>query len=160
MIVREGDTSVVAVLDRFFAAIEAGDIDTVEQIYDPDVKVWLNVTAQTIDRKESLAVLRYFTQRLVGMRYEILERRTWEGGAVQRHVVRGQVGGRPLTIQACIVFHLADGRITHVFEYVDAKETADAFGISDERLYGHTDTSGGAPDSEEGNVEFPVGPLS
>jgi len=41
-----------------------------------------------------------------------------------------------LTIQACIVFHLADGRITHVYEYLDAKETADAFGISDERLYG------------------------
>jgi len=143
MIAHAGNASAVAVLDRFFAAIEAGDIDAVEQIYDPDVAVWLNVTSQTIDREQSLGVLRYFTERLVGMRYEILERRTWDGGAVQRHVVRGQVGDRALTIQACIVFHLADGRITHVYEYLDAKETAIAFGISDERLYGPSRGSGG-----------------
>ena len=125
-----------AVLDRFFAAIEAGDIDAVADIYDPDVEVWLNVTAQAISREESLGVLRYFTNRLAGMRYDILERRTWEDGAMQRHVVQGTVGDRPLTIQACIVFHMAGGRITRVYEYLDAKETAEAFGISDERLYG------------------------
>jgi len=125
-----------AVLDRFFGAIEAGDIEAVADIYDPDVEVWLNVTAQAISREESLGVLRYFRHGLADMRYEILERRTWENGAVQRHVVHGRVGDRPLTIQACIVFHMARGRITRVYEYLDAKETAEAFGISDERLYG------------------------
>jgi uncharacterized protein len=128
--------SVDAVLDRFFTAIEAGEIDAVEEIYDPDVEVWLNVTAQAINRKQSLGVLRYFTKRLVGMRYEILERKTWDCGAMQRHVVRGRVGDQALTIQACVVFHLAGGRITHLYEYLDAKETAEVFGISDERLYG------------------------
>ncbi|MGA2521027.1 MAG: nuclear transport factor 2 family protein [Acidimicrobiales bacterium] len=132
----DGGASIDAVLDRFFAALEAGDIETVGGIYDPDVQVWLNVTAQAINRDESLGVLRYFTHGLVGMRYEILERRTWDGGAVQRHVVHGKRGDRELAIQACIVFHLTDGHITHVYEYLDAKETAEAFGISDERLYG------------------------
>jgi ketosteroid isomerase-like protein len=136
MSAKAGTPSVDAVLDRFFAAVEAGDIDAVEEIYDPDVQVWLNVTSQAIDRKQSLGVLRYFTERLVGMRYEILERRTWDGGAMQRHVVHGHVKEQALTIQACIVFHLADGHITHVYEYVDARETAHAFGISDESLYG------------------------
>ena len=131
-----GDPSVDAVLDRFFAAIESADLDTVAAVYHPDVAVWLNVTGQSVDRHQSLGVLRYFTQRLTGMRYEILERRTWDGGAVQRHVVHGKVGDRPLAIQACIVFHVAGGHITHVYEYLDAKETAAVLGISDETLYG------------------------
>jgi len=131
----DDDGSIDATLDRFFAAIEAGDIDAVGEIYDPDVEVWLNVTARSVNREQSLAILRYFAEGLEGMHYEILERRTWDGGAVQRHVVHGRVGGRPLSIQACIVFHLAGGRITRIYEYVDAKETAEAFGISDERLY-------------------------
>lgn len=134
------DLSVDAVLDRFFTAVAAGDLETAGSIYHPDVEVWLNVTAQAVDRDESLGILRFFTSRLEGMRYEILERRTWEGGAVQRHVVHGRIGGTDLAIQACIVFHLVAGRITHLYEYVDAKATAEAFGISDERLYGTAPT--------------------
>jgi len=143
MIADGGPPSADLVLDRFFAAIEAGDIEAVEDIYHPDVQVWLNVTSQAVDRRQSLGILRYFRERLTGMRYEILERKTWDGGAVQRHVVHGHVGDKALMIQACIVFHLADERITHVYEYLDAKETAEAFGISDERLYGSSDGTGG-----------------
>jgi ketosteroid isomerase-like protein len=129
-----GSASVDAVLDRFFAAIAAADIGAVEDLYDPDVEVWLNVTDQTINRKQSLGVLRWFTDRLVGMRYEIIERRTWDGGAVQRHVVHGHVGDQALAIPACIVFHLAQGRIARLYEYLDGKDTMAVFGISEEQV--------------------------
>jgi ketosteroid isomerase-like protein len=129
-----GPASVDAVLDRFFTAIAAADIKAVEDLYHPDVEVWLNVTDQTINRTQSLGVLRWFTDRLVGMRYEIIERRTWDGGAVQRHVVHGQVGDQALTVPACIVFHLAQGRIIRLYEYLDGKDTMAVFGISEEQV--------------------------
>jgi limonene-1,2-epoxide hydrolase len=134
MSVDRGPASVDAVLDRFFAAIAAADIKAVEDLYDPDVEVWLNVTDQTINRTQSLGVLRWFTDRLVGMRYEIIERRTWDGGAVQRHVVHGQVGDQALAIPVCIVFHVAHGRITRLYEYLDGKDTMAVFGISEEQV--------------------------
>jgi limonene-1,2-epoxide hydrolase len=130
-----GSASVDVVLDRFFAAIAAADMQAVEDLYHPDVKVWLNVTDQTINRTQSLGVLRWFTDRLVGMRYEIVERRTWDGGAVQRHVVHGHVGGQALAVPACIVFHVAHGRIVGLYEYLDGKDTMAVVGITEEQVH-------------------------
>ena len=75
-------------LDRFFDAIEHVDLAAIEQIYAPGVEVWHNVTMAAIDRRQSIDLLRFFTNRVRGMRYEILERQVWDGGAVQRHIVR------------------------------------------------------------------------
>lgn len=36
--------------DRFFSAIEAGDMDTVRDVYHPDVVIWHNTDG--VDQKE------------------------------------------------------------------------------------------------------------
>ena len=79
-------------LDPFFAAIERGDIDAVAPMYADDVAVWHNVSGRALDKARSLDLLRYWTEHVQDVRYEVLERHPFEGGIVQRHIVRGGCG--------------------------------------------------------------------
>lgn len=117
-----------ALLDEFFAAIEGGDIEAVSPLYAEDVEVWHNVTGRAIDKAASLDLLRFWTSKVSAMRYEVVERSCYEGGAVQRHVIHGQAGGEPLEASICIVFHVDDGLITRIFEYLDPAAVASVFG--------------------------------
>jgi ketosteroid isomerase-like protein len=121
---RESERAQDAVLDRLFAAIAARDIDTVAELYARDVEVWHNTSRRTRDREGGLAVLRAFVERAESVSYEILERRHWDGGAVQRHVLHIRVAGEEHAIDACIVFAFARGEITRVFEYLDGRALA------------------------------------
>ena len=114
-------------LDRFFAAIVAGDLDTVADCYAEDVEVWHNVTRTALDKAGSVGLLRYWTSEVADRSYEIKERSTFDGGAVQRHVVHGDAHGTALDAEVCIVFHVTDGRITKIFEYLDPAAVAAVF---------------------------------
>ena len=50
--------------DRFFAAVEAGDIDTVRDCYDPAVAIWHNTDDLEQTRDENLATLAGMALRL------------------------------------------------------------------------------------------------
>ena len=115
-------------LDAFFAAIERGDIDTVAEFYDDDVTVWHNVTGNALDKSGSLALLRYWCRSVDSIRYEILERHAFDGGAIQRHVVHGDANGAPIAAQVAIVFHVTGGRITAIYEYLDPAQVKAVFG--------------------------------
>jgi ketosteroid isomerase-like protein len=117
----EQDALQDALLDRLFAAITERDVETVAALYADDVEVWHNSSGRTRDRERGLAVLEAFLERTEGVCYEVLERRHWGGGAVQRHVLQMRIAGSEHAIDACIVFAFADGRIARVFEYVDAR---------------------------------------
>jgi limonene-1,2-epoxide hydrolase len=120
-------SEVDAILDRFFDAIERVDMAAVEEIYAPEVEVWHNVTMAAIDRRRSIGLLKFFTDRVKGMRYEILERQVWDGGAVQRHIVHGHLGDDPFRLHACIVFHVENGHVVRLFEYLDAAGASAVF---------------------------------
>ena len=114
-------------LDPFFAAIERGDIEAVAPMYADDVAVWHNVTNHALDKAQSLDLLRYWTEHVHDVRYEVLERHPFDGGVVQRHIVRGDASGTPVEANVCIVFHVADRRITAIFEYLDAAAVSAVF---------------------------------
>ena len=115
-------------LDDFFAAIERGDLDAVAEAYADDVEVWHNVTGVALDKPASVDLLRYWCDRVDGRSYEVLERSEYDGGVVQRHVVRGTVDGEPLAADVCIVFHLDGRSITRIYEYLDPASVASVFG--------------------------------
>ena len=117
-----------ALLDEFFAAIQAGDIDAVAPLYSDDVEVWHNVTGKALDKAASLDLLRFWCSQVTSLRYEILERRVYDGGAVQRHVVHGNAAGATLAASIGIVFHIDGHRITRIFEYLDPASVAAVFG--------------------------------
>ena len=118
---------VTALLDALFAAIPRGDIDAVEQLYADDIEVWHNVTGTSMDKAANLKLLAFWSRTVTGMRYEVLERHTYDGGAMQRHVVHGEANGSVIRAEVCIVFHVADGRITRIYEYLDPAAVAAVF---------------------------------
>jgi limonene-1,2-epoxide hydrolase len=111
-------------LDRLFAGISEANVDAVAELYADDVEVWNNSSRRIFKREASLALLRDFLTRVTQVRYEILERRHWENGAMQRHVLHVQVNARDHAIDVCTTFAFADGRIRSVFEYVDGRALA------------------------------------
>lgn len=113
------------VAERFFAAIEAGDIDAVQGIYAPDAVVWHNNDGVEQTVEENLRVLRWVVRNVADRRYEEVRRHRTDGGFVQQHVLRGRApNGAALEMPACIVCAVEGGRITRLDEYLDSAHAA------------------------------------
>lgn len=118
-----------SVASSLFAAIERGDLDTVRGLYSPDVEVWHNVTGRSQTREENLKLLKYFTGRVSGIRYEVLGRNFFPGGFVQRHVLHGRLAsGDLVAAPVCIVIYVSGGRIERLYEYLDPASVRGVFG--------------------------------
>ena len=117
-------------LDEFFDGIQRGDLEVVDRIYADDVEVWHNVTGSSLDKAASIDLLRFWSSKVANMRYEVLERHTYEDGATQRHIVHGDADGATLRADVCIVFHVSGGHITRIYEYLDPAAVAAVFARS------------------------------
>ncbi|MGV0718035.1 nuclear transport factor 2 family protein [Mycolicibacterium sp. XJ662] len=118
------DPDVVAdVADRLFAAIEKGDIAAVGQMWSDDVVVW-KVADRDRDKDRALRVITWFMDTTTDRRYEILERKLFDGGFVQQHILHanGHNGGL-IAMRVCIVIKVGtDGLIRRIDEYFDPAE--------------------------------------
>lgn len=120
-------TDDLALLDRLFAAIETGDTATVAELYADDIVVWNNVADEDTTKADNLKLLGWFHRKVDGLRYEIVERIPFDGGVVQRHLTHGRANGEDFAFPCCIVFRIADGKITSLHEYLDSAGVAPAF---------------------------------
>lgn len=109
------------VADRLFGAIERGEYDTVADMWADDVTVWHTGDSQDNDRTRALKVIRWFMNATSTRSYEILDRRFFDGGFVQQHVLRAsQSDATSIEMRVCIVIKVdVEGRITRVDEYFD-----------------------------------------
>lgn len=112
-----------AVADRLFHAIEKGDIATVERLWSDDVVVW-KVADRDRDKDRALRIITWFMDTTTDRRYEILERRLFDGGFVQQHVLHADGrNGKSIAMRVCIVIKVnADGLIDRIDEYFDPAE--------------------------------------
>jgi len=118
---RSGDDEKLAVAERLFAAITAGDIDGLRDVYSPDAVIWHNHDGLRQTVEENLTVLRWVTRNVGGLRYDDVRRQATTDGFVQQHVLRGTTAsGRPIEIPACIVCTVSGRRITRLDEYLDS----------------------------------------
>lgn len=109
------------VAERLFAAIEAGDLDAVRDLYAPDAVVWHNTDGVEQTRDENVATLHWMTTRLPGARYTGVRRWITDDGFVQQHVLAvTNRAGEAVTVPACIVARVSGGVITRLDEYVDS----------------------------------------
>ena len=122
-----------AVVGRFFAAIEAADVETLQGLYHPAARVWHNNDDLEQDVAANLRVLRWVTRNVRELRYDEIRRTlTADGRVLQQHVLRG-VGpsGAEVAIPAAIIFTVdADGLVTRIEEYLDSGATAALTGTS------------------------------
>ncbi|MDR2988418.1 MAG: nuclear transport factor 2 family protein [Nocardiopsaceae bacterium] len=106
---------------RFFAAIEAGDIDTVRAIYAPDALIWHNddLIDQPVD--DNLKVLAGLHKAVSGLHYEIIRRAPAADGVIQQHVLRGTLpNGQEVALHAAMYLQVKNGHVTRVEEYLDS----------------------------------------
>ena len=115
----------VKLADTFFAAVEAGDLETVTSLYHPDIRIWHSRDEADTDREQSVELLSLFFERVSDRSYEILRRHTFDGGFVQEHVTHGRMqDGSVLRLPVCLICHIDDeGRITRIAEYFDATKS-------------------------------------
>src|SRR5271165_2895234 len=111
----------VGFVKAFFDAIEAGDIEAVRASYAPGAVIWHNTDERETTREENLAVLAGFVKHTRSRRYENRRVQQFPGGFVQQHdlkIVRPD--GVELSLPACIVCKVEDGRIVRLDEYLDS----------------------------------------
>lgn len=110
------------VAERFFRAVEAGDVEAIRAIYAPDARIWHNNDRldQTVD--ENLRVLSWVAKNLTNRRYRIQRRVAIPGGFMQQHVLEAETAGGPFSMPACIVCEVQNGRITRLEEYLDSAQ--------------------------------------
>lgn len=114
-------STVADVAERLFAAIERGDAAAVEALWDDDVLVWKSAEPEDQVKKRALRVIVWFMEATTERRYEILDRRFFDGGFVQQHVLHatGRNGGL-IAMRVCIVIKVgANGLISRIDEYFD-----------------------------------------
>lgn len=111
--------------DRLFAAIMAGDVDTVRGIYADDVEVWHNFDMAIQTREQNLRVLGWMSKTARDLRYTEIDRVIVADGFVQQHVLKAIApDGTELTIPAMLRIRCADGKITRLDEYLDPAQAA------------------------------------
>lgn len=110
---------------RFFAALEAGDIATLREIYAPDAVIWHNDDLVEQPVAENLRVLQGLHRTVSGLRYDILRRVPAPDGVLQQHVLRGTLpDGTEVALHAAMYLRVRDGHITRIEEYLDSGQRA------------------------------------
>ncbi|WP_296598307.1 nuclear transport factor 2 family protein [Phenylobacterium sp.] len=109
-----------ALADRFFGAIEAGDIATVADCYHADAVIWHNDDGLETTPAQNLEVLKAYVANVP--RREYANRRFFAiaGGFVQQHDTTLHLAdGRVRVLPVCIVFQVDGGKIRRLDEYLD-----------------------------------------
>lgn len=122
------DNSLVStdIADRLFSAIERGDGDALAALWSDDIVVWRLGGGRERDKPRALKVIQWFVDATASRRYEVLDRRVFEGGFLQQHIVHAVAeDGSPLAFRACLVVRVGpDGLITRIDEYLDPADLA------------------------------------
>lgn len=120
------EADVRAFAQRFFDAIEAGDVEAVAACYADDVGVWHNYDGLTQTKDENLATLRGLVKSIGDRSYEDRRLDVFEGGFVQQHVLRGtRRDGQRVSLPAALIARLRGGKIARIEEYIDSAHVAE-----------------------------------
>jgi ketosteroid isomerase-like protein len=120
-----GSTISEELIIRFFAALEAGDIDTLREIYAPDAVVWHNDDLVEQPVEENLKVLQGLHRAVSGLRYDIVRRVPAPDGVLQQHILRGCLrNGTEVELHAAMYLQVQGGHITRIEEYLDSAKRA------------------------------------
>jgi ketosteroid isomerase-like protein len=115
----------LAVAEKFFRAVESGDIEAVRAIYAADARIWHNFDRREQTVEENLRVLRSLARVLPGRRYSVHRRVAIPGGFMQQHVLEGETAAGPFAMPACVICEVKDGRIARLEEYLDSGQVAE-----------------------------------
>ncbi len=108
---------------HFVGAIETGDIDAVRACYADGAQIWHNFDDidQSVD--ENMKVLEWMKRQATSRKYEIIRLEEIAGGYLQQHVLRlVNRAGEELSMPACLIVTVENGKIRRLEEYLDPKQ--------------------------------------
>ncbi|WP_336965219.1 nuclear transport factor 2 family protein [Sphingobium aquiterrae] len=113
--------SIESIADAFFAAIENGDVDTLNRLYDDEAGIWHNFDGITQNKKDGVQTLAQFAAAAES-KYVIEERFVIGDRVIQRHNihVRMKASGATNVIPVSIFLTIRDGKVTEIYEYLDS----------------------------------------
>src|SRR3546814_1152495 len=79
-----------AMATRFFDAIEAGDIETMQSSFAPDAAIWHNTDEKIVTPAQTAQTLTGMVARIKDREYADRRLITFPGGFVQQHVLKGK----------------------------------------------------------------------
>ncbi len=104
--------------DRLFAAITAGDIDALRDLYAPDATVWHNFTTQEQTKEETLQIVSYIASHWSGFRFEGGRRWPIDDGFIQQHTIRVTgPDGTDYEAPSIILVRMRGGKVARIEEY-------------------------------------------
>ena len=111
---------------RFFAALEAGDIEAVRAVfYAPDALIWHNDDLIEQSVEDNLKVLADLHRAVSGLRYDVIRRADVADGVLQQHVLRGTLpNGTEVELHTAMYLQVRDGHVTRIEEYLDSGKRA------------------------------------
>lgn len=115
-----------AMAQRFFDAIEAGDIETMRDSFTPDAKIWHNTDELIVTRDQTAQTLTGMVARIKEREYAERRLTTFPGGFVQQHVLKGRRTHDDVEVRlpCAIVCKVENGKITRLDEYFDSAHVA------------------------------------
>lgn len=120
------ETEIRALAQRFFDAVEQGDVDFVGQCYSDDAMIWHNTDSVGTSREDNLRGLRGMVGRISDRVYDERKVEVFESGFLQQHVLHGtRKDGVRVELPACIICRLKDGKIALLDEYFDSAHVAE-----------------------------------
>jgi ketosteroid isomerase-like protein len=113
------------VVDRFFAALVAGDSDALRAVYAPDATIWHNTGGLSEEfsnqsAEDNVVMNEMIAKVMPGHRFDHVRRGHVDGGVYQMTVLRGELAGQPVEHHMAIWIQIDDGRITRIEEYFDS----------------------------------------
>jgi ketosteroid isomerase-like protein len=113
------------VVDRFFAALVAGDSDALRAVYAPDATIWHNTGGLSEEfsnqsAEDNVVMNEMIAKVMPGHRFDHVRRGHVDGGVYQMTVLRGELAGQPVEHHMAIWIQIDDGRISRIEEYFDS----------------------------------------
>ena len=107
--------------ESFFNAIERGDLEAIHAIYAPDAIIWHNTDGASVTADENLETLESFIRNVPERHYTRRRLDVFEAGFVEQHVLKAKLAnGKDVSLSACVVCKVREGRITRLDEYFDS----------------------------------------
>jgi ketosteroid isomerase-like protein len=115
------DGEVFRTVQRFFSALQDGDMATCGELFTDDAVIWHNYDRAEQPKDEALAALGGLAH--LRPKFDIVARELLPGGCVQQHVVQVSLpSGGTAAIPAVQRIYCDDGRITRIEEYMDSAQ--------------------------------------
>ena len=121
------EPAILSIADDLFTAMAHSDVGMIQEIWNDDIAVWHSGDRADNNYDRAYAIICWFLNRTTQRRYEILDRRAFEGGFVQQHILHATrtTTGAPLALRVWLVATLTDDlRIGRIDEYFDPADLA------------------------------------